>query len=121
MRMSFHFQTFSYVQFGLSNYYRVNRMSFLITVQPSSTQFACEADETILAAAIRAGVGLPYGCKNGACGSCKGKILDGAVAHKPHQARALTDQEKLQGMSLFCCAVPGRRPGPGSSRSTARG
>jgi CDP-4-dehydro-6-deoxyglucose reductase len=81
-------------------------MTFQITVQPSGTQFACEADETVLAAAIRAGVGLPYGCKNGACGSCKGKVLEGTVAHKPHQARALTDQEKLGGMSLFCCALP---------------
>ncbi len=81
-------------------------MTFLITVQPSGTQFACEADETVLAAAIRAGVGLPYGCKNGACGSCKGKVVGGAVTHKPHQARALSDQEKLQGMSLFCCALP---------------
>lgn len=81
-------------------------MTFQITVQPSGHQFVCETDETVLAAAIRAGVGLPYGCKNGACGSCKGKIVDGTVAHKPHQQRALTEQEKLQGFSLFCCAVP---------------
>jgi CDP-4-dehydro-6-deoxyglucose reductase len=81
-------------------------MTSLITVQPSGTQFTCEDDETVLSAAIRAGVGLPYGCKNGACGSCKGKVLKGAVTHKPHQARALSEQEKLQGMSLFCCALP---------------
>ncbi|MFC5512102.1 CDP-6-deoxy-delta-3,4-glucoseen reductase [Massilia jejuensis] len=81
-------------------------MTFQITVQPSGTQFSCEADETVLAAAIRAGVGLPYGCKNGACGSCKGKVVGGAVTHKPHQGRALSEQEKLQGMSLFCCALP---------------
>ena len=81
-------------------------MTFQITVQPSGHQFACEADETVLAAAIRAGVGLPYGCKNGACGSCKGKVADGMVELKPHQQRALTEQEKLQGFTLFCCAVP---------------
>ena len=81
-------------------------MTSLITVQPSGTQFTCEDDETVLSAAIRAGLGLPYGCKNGACGSCKGKVLKGAVTHKPHQARALSEQEKLQGMSLFCCALP---------------
>jgi CDP-4-dehydro-6-deoxyglucose reductase len=81
-------------------------MTFQITVQPSGTQFACEADETVLSAAIRAGVGLSYGCKNGACGSCKGKVVGGTVTHKPHQARALSEQEKLQGMSLFCCALP---------------
>jgi CDP-4-dehydro-6-deoxyglucose reductase len=81
-------------------------MTFQITVQPSGHHFACEADETVLAAAIRAGIGLPYGCKNGACGSCKGKVLGGAVEHKPHQQRALSEQEKTQGFSLFCCAVP---------------
>jgi CDP-4-dehydro-6-deoxyglucose reductase len=82
-------------------------MTFQITVQPSGHHFECEADETVLAAAIRAGIGLPYGCKNGACGSCKGKVVDGSVEHKPHQQRALSDQEKTQGFSLFCCAVPG--------------
>ena len=81
-------------------------MTFQITVQPSGHEYACEPDDTVLAAAIRAGVGLPYGCKNGACGSCKGKVVAGAIHHKPHQARALSDQEKLQGYVLFCCAVP---------------
>jgi len=81
-------------------------MTFQITVQPSGHQFTCEADETVLSAAIRAGIGLPYGCKNGACGSCKGKVLEGELTHKPHQQRALSDIEKTQGMSLFCCAVP---------------
>jgi CDP-4-dehydro-6-deoxyglucose reductase len=81
-------------------------MTFQITVQPSGHHFDCEADETVLAAAIRAGVGLPYGCKNGACGSCKGKVVEGSVEHKPHQERALSEQEKTQGFSLFCCAVP---------------
>ena len=81
-------------------------MTFQITVQPSGHQFACDADETVLAAAMRAGVGLPYGCKNGACSSCKGKVVSGSVTHKPHQARALTPEEEAAGMSLFCCAMP---------------
>jgi len=81
-------------------------MTFQITVQPSGHTFECEADETVLAAAIRAGIGLPYGCKNGACSSCKGKIIEGKVGHKPHQQRALSEEEKARGMSLFCCALP---------------
>ena len=81
-------------------------MTFEITVQPSGHQFSCEADETVLAAAIRTGVGLPYGCKNGACGSCKGKIVTGTVLHKPYQKRALSDEEKAEGFALFCCALP---------------
>jgi CDP-4-dehydro-6-deoxyglucose reductase len=81
-------------------------MTFQITVQPSGHQFACDADETVLAAAMRAGVGLPYGCKNGACSSCKGKVIAGSVTHRPHQVRALTPEEEAAGMSLFCCAIP---------------
>lgn len=81
-------------------------MTFQVTVQPSGHQFACEADETVLAAAIRAGVGLPYGCKNGACGSCKGKVASGFVEHKSYQQRALSHDEKDQGYALFCCATP---------------
>jgi CDP-4-dehydro-6-deoxyglucose reductase len=81
-------------------------MTFQITVQPSGHQFDCEADETVLAAGIRAGIGLPYGCKNGACGSCKGKVAEGVVELKPHQQRALSEQEKAQGFTLFCCAIP---------------
>ncbi|MBB3119403.1 CDP-6-deoxy-delta-3,4-glucoseen reductase [Pseudoduganella violacea] len=81
-------------------------MTFQITVQPSGHQFPCDEDETVLAAAMRAGVGLPYGCKNGACSSCKGKVLSGAVSHKPHQQRALPPEEEEKGFSLFCCAVP---------------
>ncbi|MFZ6864194.1 CDP-6-deoxy-delta-3,4-glucoseen reductase [Undibacterium sp. Ji67W] len=81
-------------------------MTFQVTVTPSGRQFSCEADETVLSAALRAGVGLPYGCKNGACGSCKGKITSGNVVHGTHQQRALPETEEAQGMSLFCCAKP---------------
>ena len=81
-------------------------MTFQITVQPSGHQFSCETDETVLSAAIRAGVGLPYSCKSGACSSCKGKIVSGNVQHKPYQTRSLTEEEAAAGYSLLCCAVP---------------
>ena len=79
-------------------------MSFQVTVQPSGRQFSCDASESILTAAIRAGVGLPYGCKNGACGSCKGKLVSGEVEHGPHQVRALSEHEQQLGHALFCVA-----------------
>ncbi len=81
-------------------------MTFQVTVQPSGRQFSCEDDETVLAAAIRAGVGLPYGCKNGACGTCKGKLLEGTVTHRAHQEKALPPADEAKGFSLFCCATP---------------
>ena len=81
-------------------------MTFQVTVTPSGRQFECDEGETVLSAALRAGVGLPYGCKNGACGSCKGKLIAGQVVHGNHQQKALSDTEEEQGMSLFCCAKP---------------
>jgi CDP-4-dehydro-6-deoxyglucose reductase len=51
-------------------------MSFHVTLQPSGRQYNVGDDETLLTAAIREGIGLPYGCKDGACGSCKCKLIE---------------------------------------------
>ncbi|MBC7502967.1 MAG: CDP-6-deoxy-delta-3,4-glucoseen reductase [Herminiimonas sp.] len=81
-------------------------MTFQVTVQPSGRQFTCDDNETVLAAAIRAGVGLPYGCKNGACGTCRGKLVTGNVTHGAHQERALSVADEEKGWTLLCCARP---------------
>ena len=80
-------------------------MSFNVSVQPSGRTFVVNADESLLAAAIRQGIGLPYGCKDGACGSCKCKKLEGTVTHTTHQIKALSPEEADQGFILSCCAV----------------
>ncbi len=79
-------------------------MSHHITVEPSKRQFEAQADETLLLAAIRQGIGLPYGCKDGACGSCKCKKLSGEVSLDAYQAKALTEDELAQGYILTCRA-----------------
>ncbi len=81
-------------------------MSFTITVQPAGRSFTVEPDEAILPAAIRQAVGLPYGCRDGACGSCKSRLLEGRVVHGPHQAKALSAAEEAEGYVLTCCATP---------------
>ena len=81
-------------------------MSYQITVQPSGRQFLAEADETILDAALRQGLTMPYGCKDGACGACKGHVQSGSVDHGKAQPHALKDDEKAAGMALYCCAKP---------------
>ncbi|MGE0558661.1 MAG: CDP-6-deoxy-delta-3,4-glucoseen reductase [Burkholderiales bacterium] len=81
-------------------------MSCQITIQPSGHVFQTEPNETILEAALREGYMLPYGCRNGACGSCKGKVITGAVDHGKSQETALTPAERVQGMALFCQAQP---------------
>jgi CDP-4-dehydro-6-deoxyglucose reductase len=75
---------------------------FTITLQPSGHQFNAAPDETILEAAMRQGIGLPYGCRNGACGSCKGKVISGALEHGHYQERTLRPEEKAAGKALFC-------------------
>jgi CDP-4-dehydro-6-deoxyglucose reductase len=81
-------------------------MPFTVTVQPSGRSFSVERDEPILHAAIRSGIGLPYGCKDGACGSCKSRLLEGRVIHGAHQAKALSAEEEAAGFMLTCCAAP---------------
>ena len=80
-------------------------MSFNVTVQPSGRTFNAQADEPLLAAAIRQGIGLPYGCKDGACGTCKCKKLEGSVTHGAHQLKALSPEEEANGFILTCCAI----------------
>jgi CDP-4-dehydro-6-deoxyglucose reductase, E3 len=81
-------------------------MTFTITVQPSGRTFTAEPDEAMLAAGIRQGIGLPYGCKDGACGSCKCKLVSGSVVHGHHQPKALSADEEAAGYVLTCCGVP---------------
>jgi CDP-4-dehydro-6-deoxyglucose reductase len=77
-----------------------------VTLQPSGQQFQVNDGETILAAALRQGFVLPYSCKGGTCGTCKGKIVAGSVDYGVYQARALTEEEKAQGKALLCQAKP---------------
>lgn len=79
---------------------------FQVTVQPSGRSFSVDPGEAILAAAIRQGVGMPYGCKDGACGSCKCRKLEGTVVHGEHQTKALSPEEEAAGWILTCCGVP---------------
>ncbi|MFZ5558925.1 MAG: CDP-6-deoxy-delta-3,4-glucoseen reductase [Pseudomonadota bacterium] len=81
-------------------------MSYQVTIRPSGHSFHCQPGETVLEAALREGFALPYGCRNGACGTCKGKVLEGEIDLGPHQETALTGVERQVGMALFCSARP---------------
>jgi len=78
---------------------------FHVSVAPVGRSFQVDPGETLLAAGIRQGVNLPYGCKDGACGSCKCKLLSGQVEMGAHQDKALSAQEQAQGYILTCCAT----------------
>ena len=75
-------------------------MSNTITVLPSNKSFPIEDNETILDAALRANVVLPYGCKDGACGSCKAKYISGDVDIGMNNAMTPDDYQK--GMLITC-------------------
>ena len=78
--------------------------TFRVTLQPSGHGYSAASDVSLLQAALDAGFALPYGCRNGACGSCKGKVLDGFVDHGTAQDSALSETERAAGMALLCCA-----------------
>jgi NAD(P)H-flavin reductase len=77
-----------------------------ITAVPCGEVVTARAGETILEASLRQGLNLPYVCRDGACGACKGKIIKGTVSYGIYQESALTEEEKSKGMALFCCAQP---------------
>ncbi|AZN36622.1 CDP-6-deoxy-delta-3,4-glucoseen reductase [Iodobacter ciconiae] len=79
-------------------------MSKQLTILPSGQQIAMNDNETILDAAMRGGFNMAYGCKNGACGSCKGRVITGEVTHGDYAESALSEMERENGYALFCCA-----------------
>jgi len=72
----------------------------------SGATFTVDEGESILNAALRQGVMLPYSCKNGTCGSCKGKLESGQVHYPFHPPIALSEEEIAEGDALLCQAEP---------------
>lgn len=79
-------------------------MVFQVRLEPSGKTFDSAAEETILEAALRSGVMLPYSCRDGLCGACRGKILSGEFEPGNASSQALSDADRAQGMALLCCA-----------------
>ncbi|MBI3376002.1 MAG: CDP-6-deoxy-delta-3,4-glucoseen reductase [Betaproteobacteria bacterium] len=77
-----------------------------VTLQPSGHIFQVEEGEAVLTAALRQGFILPYGCKNGACGTCKAQIISGSVDYGVYQEKALPPEERTAGKALICQAIP---------------
>lgn len=77
-----------------------------ITLVPAGKSFEANPGETILEAALRGGIVLPYGCKDGACGSCKAQLQSGEVEYGTYQKKALPDEDRAAGHILLCQAKP---------------
>lgn len=78
-------------------------MPYTVTIHPSEHQFEVEEGETILDAAMRQNIDLPYGCRGGVCGCCAGFIVRGEVYYD-EEPIALDDEMISNKQALFCIA-----------------
>lgn len=82
-------------------------MSFKVSVQPGGQSFTVAEGQTVLDAALDAGIVLPYSCRNGTCSSCMGKVITGDYDAGAAPQKILDQAELDQGYTLLCQAVPG--------------
>ena len=80
-------------------------MSYELTIEPIGQTIEVEDDQTILDAALRAGIWLPHACCHGLCATCKVIVTDGEVDHGEASSFALMDFERDEGKCLACCAT----------------
>ncbi len=81
-------------------------MSFKVVVQPSHHEFTVADGQTVLDGALAAGVILPYSCRDGACSTCKGRVVAGTYDAGPCPARILPPEDLAADYTLFCQARP---------------
>ena len=74
---------------------------FQVTVMPSAETFEADSDQTVLSAALAAGVVLPRLCRNGTCRACRCKLLRGNAEHIIEWP-GLSREEKAEGWVLPC-------------------
>ena len=79
-------------------------MTHQITIRNTGHAFEAKDGESILQSALNAGLVLPYGCRDGACGTCKGKLIEGRIDYGRYSEKVLTQAEKDAGFALFCQA-----------------
>lgn len=77
----------------------------LIRLENSGREFEAAELEFVLDAAERAGLNLPYSCRDGICGTCKARLSSGSIDHGYYAASALSEQEREQGYFLMCCSI----------------
>jgi phenol/toluene 2-monooxygenase (NADH) P5/A5 len=79
-------------------------MGHQLTIEPLGTTIEVEDDQTMLDAALRAGIYLPHACCHGLCATCKVQVVDGEVDHGEASPFALMDFERDERKTLACCA-----------------
>ncbi|MDY6942272.1 MAG: CDP-6-deoxy-delta-3,4-glucoseen reductase [Pseudomonadota bacterium] len=77
-----------------------------VILEPGQVSFQVEPGETVLEAALRQGVALPYGCRNGTCGTCRARLISGSVGYEDGRPSALSAADHDAGEVLLCLARP---------------
>ena len=75
-----------------------------ITIAGSRETFDCAADDTILRAALRSGLGMSYSCNSGSCGNCRFELVDGMVEHLRADPPAWSERDRKRNRWLGCQA-----------------
>lgn len=79
---------------------------YKINIADTDIAFECAPGDTIARAALRAGVGMPYECNVGCCGTCKIELVSGEVESNWAQAPALTERDRGRKRVLGCQSQP---------------
>jgi CDP-4-dehydro-6-deoxyglucose reductase len=77
-----------------------------VRVEPSGKSFSVRPGETVLEAALRQGLALPYSCRGGSCGSCRARLLSGRIHYPQGRPKGISDAEAGEGYALLCQADP---------------
>lgn len=77
-----------------------------VDIRQARVSLEVQEGQTILDAALAAGIPYPHGCRSGRCGSCKSRLIEGEVELLQHSRFALSEEEKVEGLILACRAVP---------------
>ncbi len=81
-------------------------VSYQVKIRGAEKTIPVGKDETILEAALEAGIDYPFGCQSGTCGTCKSQLLAGEIEMEDYSDLALSDGERAQGQILACSAIP---------------
>jgi CDP-4-dehydro-6-deoxyglucose reductase len=76
----------------------------LVTLVPTGQTFTADSAESVLTAALRAGLNLPHSCKGGHCASCRARVLEGSFSYPGPRPAGLTEEEAREGFALLCQA-----------------
>ena len=81
-------------------------MSYSVRIESSEHTFNVDEGESVLDAALRQSITLPYGCRGGGCGACKGQLLEGSVTYPDGLPGGISEDDHNKGYALFCKAEP---------------